>query len=96
LDFQANFFLATGLELPRPPVAEVRDTLLRHLENLYAFYGSHTGVRVARKHISWYSKGLSGGALFRHRVNQVDTIAAQVAMVREFFERQGEPIELAA
>jgi len=79
-----------------PPVTEVRDTLLQHLENLYAFYGEHTGVRVARKHISWYSKGLVGGAIFRHRVNQLDSVAAQLALVREFFDRQREHVELAA
>jgi tRNA-dihydrouridine synthase B len=83
---QIAHFLATGATLAPPPVAAVRDTLLGHLENLYAFYGEHAGVRVARKHISWYSKGLPGGAVFRHRINQVETTEAQRAMVREFFE----------
>lgn len=89
-------FLATGTKLAPPSLTEVRDTLLAHLANLYAFYGEHTGVRVARKHISWYSKGLVGGAVFRHRVNQIDTVDAQLAMVREFFDRQIETIGLAA
>ena len=93
---QISHFLATGAKLAPPPITEVRDTLLKHLENLYAFYGEHTGVRVARKHISWYSKGLVGGAMFRHRVNQLDSVAAQLAMVREFFDRQRETVELAA
>lgn len=93
---QISHFLATGAKLTPPPIAEVRDTLLQHLENLYAFYGEHTGVRVARKHISWYSKGLVGGAIFRHRINQLDSVVAQLAMVREFFDRQRETIELAA
>lgn len=81
-------YLATGTKRPPPPVAEVRDTLLAHLENLYAFYGEFSGVRMARKHISWYSKGLRDGAAFRHRVNQVESCAAQVEMVREFFDAQ--------
>jgi len=81
-------YLATGAKRPPPPVAEVRDTLLAHLENLYAFYGEFSGVRMARKHISWYSKGLRDGAAFRHRVNQVESRAAQVEMVREFFDAQ--------
>ncbi len=83
---EIGHFLATGERLPPPPVAEVRHTLLGHLANLYAFYGEHLGVRIARKHISWYSKGLVGGAMFRHRINQVETVDAQLAMVREFFE----------
>jgi len=85
---EIEYFLATGTELPRPALVEVRDTLLEHLDNLYRFYGAHTGVRVARKHISWYSKGLAGGAAFRHAVNRVETIEAQREMVRHFFERQ--------
>ena len=93
---QISHFLATGAKLAPPPIAEVRDTLLRHLENLYAFYGERTGVRVARKHISWYSKGLVGGAIFRHHINQLDSVAAQLAMVREFFDAQRETVELAA
>lgn len=93
---QIAHFLATGQKLAPPALAEVRDTLLGHLENLYAFYGGHTGVRVARKHISWYSKGLAGGAMFRHRVNQVETADAQRALVREFFDPQARTIGLAA
>jgi tRNA-dihydrouridine synthase B len=81
-------YLATGDKLAPPPVTEVRDTLLDHLETLYAFYGEYSGVRMARKHISWYSKGLRDGAAFRHRINQVETCEAQRAMVREFFDRQ--------
>lgn len=92
---EIGHFLATGQRLPPPPVSEVRNTLLGHLANLYTFYGEHTGVRVARKHISWYSKGLVGGAVFRHGVNQVETVEDQLAMVREFFDRQS-ALELAA
>ena len=85
---EIDHFLATGRKLAPPPVAEVRDTLLSHLETLYAFYGEYSGVRMARKHISWYSKGLRDGAAFRHRVNRVETREAQTAMVREFFDAQ--------
>jgi tRNA-dihydrouridine synthase B len=85
---EISHFLATGERLAPPPVSEVRDTLLQHLDNLYAFYGEHTGVRVARKHISWYSKGLVGGAAFRHNVNRVATVTEQLALTRAFFDVQ--------
>ncbi len=81
------YFLETGEHLPPPPVVEVRHTLLAHLENLYAFYGEYTGVRMARKHISWYSKGLVGGAAFRNSVNRVETTAEQIVMVGDFFDQ---------
>lgn len=78
-------YLETGEILPEPEVEEVRDLLLGHLDNLYAFYGEYTGVRVARKHISWYSKGQRHGAAFRQIVNRVDNTEEQLRMTREFF-----------
>lgn len=89
-------FLAGGTRLAPAPLTEVTETLLAHLDNLYRFYGDTTGVRVARKHISWYSKGLVGGAVFRNRVNRAETVAEQLAMVRDFFEHGLERVELAA
>ena len=53
-------------------------------------------MRVARKHISWYSKGQTGGALFRDHVNRVDSRSAQLAATREFFDRLVEQERLAA
>ena len=51
---EVNFFLGCGREAQQVALEEVRDILLAHLEALYSFYGEHTGVRVARKHLSWY------------------------------------------
>jgi tRNA-dihydrouridine synthase B len=84
---EIHHFLETGGRMPEPDPVEVRDILLGHLDNLYQFYGEYTGVRVARKHISWYSKGQPGGAAFRQAVNGVDTASSQLALIAEFFER---------
>ena len=84
---EIEHFLATGELLPEPDVAAIRDIMLGHLHNLYDFYGERTGVRVARKHISWYSKGQPGGAAFRDQVNRVETVAEQLAMTERFFEQ---------
>jgi tRNA-dihydrouridine synthase B len=78
-------YLATGTRLPPPEVSEIHRVLAAHLHDLYAFYGEHTGVRVARKHISWYTKGLAGSAAFRHAMNQLQSCAGQLAAVNEFF-----------
>jgi tRNA-dihydrouridine synthase B len=85
---EISHYLGAGRRLGAPTVEEVRDTLIGHLENLYVFYGEHLGVRVARKHISWYSKGLRGGGLFRNEINRVETHTQQLAMVRAFFDAQ--------
>jgi tRNA-dihydrouridine synthase B len=93
---EVEHFLKTGEKLPEPSVAEVRNILLEHLRNLYSFYGEYTGVRVARKHISWYSKGHPHGAVFRQLVNRVDTIEEQLQLIQEFFDKLMMREELAA
>ncbi len=93
---EIDYFLNTGKLLPEPPVLEVRDILVGHLKNLYEFYGEYTGIRMARKHISWYSKGQRHGAAFRQCVNNVETVKDQLNMVNEFFERLSDAQELAA
>ena len=78
-------YLETGDKLPEPTLEWVRDILLGHLSNLYDFYGEYTGVRMARKHISWYSKGQRHGGAFRQAVNHVDNAEEQLKMTQEFF-----------
>jgi tRNA-dihydrouridine synthase B len=87
---EITYFLETGAHLPPPEVEEIHRVLVAHLEDLYGFYGEHTGVRVARKHISWYTKGLAGSAAFRHGMNQLQTCAEQMAAVNAFFAELGE------
>ena len=89
---EINHYLATGELLPEPSLEDIRELLIGHLHNLYAFYGDYTGVRMARKHISWYSKGQRHGAAFRQAVNRVEQADEQLRMVNEFFDRllQGE------
>ena len=82
---EIEHFLSTGEHLPQPEVAEIHSVLLEHIHDLYAFYGDVTGVRVARKHISWYTKGLVGSSAFRHRMNQLDAVTEQLAVVNEYF-----------
>ena len=82
---EIEHYLKTGTHLPAPEVGEIHRVLLGHLHDLYAFYGEHTGVRIARKHISWYTKGLVGSASFRHAMNQLQTCAEQMDAVNIFF-----------
>ena len=82
---EITHFLATGEHLAEPQPDEILRITLGHMHALYDFYGEYTGLRVARKHISWYTKGLAGSAQFRHRMNQVESVAGQLAAVNEFF-----------
>jgi len=81
-------FLATSELLPPPRIAEIRQVMNEHLEDHYAFYGEYTGVRTARKHIGWYTRGLSGANAFRHRMNTLDTTREQLVAVNAFFDEQ--------
>jgi tRNA-dihydrouridine synthase B len=83
---EIEHYLATGDKLAAPSVTEIREVLVAHLHDLYAFYGYERGVRVARKHISWYTKGLKNSAVFRARMNTLETAAMQLDAVAEFFD----------
>ena len=89
-------YLDTGTLLPEPAISERRNILLGHLNRLYDFYGEHTGVLVARKHIAWYSKGQTGGGRFRQAINMATTAAEQLKQVRAFLDAAEEGIGLAA
>ncbi len=85
---EIEHYLTTGTRLPEPESAEVGAIMLGHLENLYSFYGESSGVRVARKHITWYLKTLPGAAAFRERVVRVETAREQQTLIRGFFADQ--------
>jgi len=93
---EVEYYLKTGEKLPEPNIAEIRDILIEHMHNLYEFYGEYAGVRIARKHISWYSKGHPHGAGFRQMVNRVETIEVQLQLIQEFFDKLMMREELAA
>ena len=84
------YYLASGQKLPRPAVSEVRCLLLDHLSELYAFYGQPSSVRIARKHVCWYTKELAGSVAFRQSMNRLETASEQIAAVDAFFAQLAE------
>ncbi|HEX2793892.1 MAG TPA: tRNA-dihydrouridine synthase, partial [Croceicoccus sp.] len=70
---------------PDPTLAEQLALIVEHYEAMLEHYGRFTGVRMARKHLGWYTKGLPGSAEFRNKVNFVDDADAALAMIREFY-----------
>jgi tRNA-dihydrouridine synthase B len=85
---EIEHFLLTGQHLPAPRIDEIQALMNAHLEDHYDFYGEFTGVRTARKHIGWYTRGLSGANTFRHRMNTLDSTREQLLAVNEFFDAQ--------
>ena len=78
-------YLTTGTTPTDPPRDWIRDLLLEHLDGLYRFYGAYAGVRIARKHIAWYCRGLPGAAPFRAAINRIDSTADQASLILAFF-----------
>ncbi|MCA1804884.1 MAG: tRNA dihydrouridine synthase DusB [Xanthomonadaceae bacterium] len=93
---EIEHYLATGTHRPPPSVEEIRAIMVRHLENLYAFHGEYTGVRVARKHIAWYTKHQRDGNAFRRMIQQVESRAEQLRLTQAYFDRLASEEELAA
>ena len=62
------------------------DIVLRHYEGMLVHHGTAVGVRIARKHVGWYSKGLPASAEFRAAVNETIDVARVRDLVRSFYE----------
>jgi tRNA-dihydrouridine synthase B len=79
-------FLATGKIPPAPSLRHQLDVVSEHLEAMLSHYGVGTGLRIARKHISWYSKGLPQSAEFRAAVNCVEDAGTVRGLINNFFQ----------
>ncbi len=79
---QVIHFLKTGERLPDPSISEQYAMIRRHYDEILSHYGTHAGVKIARKHIGWYSKGLHGSAEFRADImshEDPDVVRAKLA-----------------
>lgn len=82
---QVAEYLTTGNLLPEPDLTTHYDIVLRHYQSMLEHHGTVPGVRLARKHLAWYSKGLPGSAEFRVRVNRAETPEATLEVLEEFY-----------
>jgi tRNA-dihydrouridine synthase B len=82
---QVRHFLRTGERLPDPPLGEQWAILTEHYDAILVHYGVETGVRMARKHVGWYSKGLPGSSEFRARIMTIDDPARVRAEIDAFY-----------
>jgi tRNA-dihydrouridine synthase B len=83
---QVAHFLRTGMRLAEPILARQKEIILGHYDAILRQFGSQAGVRLARKHISWYSRGLPGSAEFRATVNQLSDAGAVVDRIHRFYD----------
>jgi tRNA-dihydrouridine synthase B len=83
---QVAHYLLTGEQVADPSLAEQKAILVRHYEAIRAHFGEQAGVRLARKHVAWYSHGLRGSAGFRARMNRLDDAKAVLDLIDAFFD----------
>jgi tRNA-dihydrouridine synthase B len=79
-------FLKTGQRPKDPPLQTQYDILSEHYEAMLSHYGHESGVRVARKHLSWYTKGLPGSAALRGGLNSLDTANTVKTLISDFYD----------
>lgn len=75
-----------GIAAEEPVLAEQKRILLAHYEDMLDHHGRDPGVRLARKHVAWYSKGLPGSAEFRVQVNRCEAPEAVRDLVHAFYD----------
>lgn len=83
---QVIHYLKHGEKLPDPDLAELKQIVLDHYQAMLDHYGEAVGKKIARKHISWYTKGLRDSAVFRQQVNRLTDVGQVKAMINDFFD----------
>jgi tRNA-dihydrouridine synthase B len=83
---QAAHYLRTGLRLPEPSLVRQKAILLGHYQAMLDQFGTGPGVRLARKHLSWYSRGLPGSAEFRATMNRLPDAGAVLQLIDRFYD----------
>lgn len=86
-------YLQTGETPPPPTIEALKQIVLRHLQQLYGFYGEYSGCRIARKHIAWYTAGIANSNAFRQAMYAEDSTSGQYRVVEAFFQRQAVVLE---
>ncbi len=83
---QINAYLEHERILPEPPVIERMLIMLKHIEKLCEYKGERVGIREARKHAAWYTKGLRGAAEYRAKMSSIESFDDLKFIAGEFIE----------
>jgi tRNA-dihydrouridine synthase B len=83
---QVMHWWRTGEALPTPDYNEQYAVLVEHYRRMLDHYGRDTGVKMARKHLGWYTKGMHGSAEFRHKANFIEDADEVLGEIERFYE----------
>jgi tRNA-dihydrouridine synthase B len=83
---QVTNFILKKVHVPIPSMETRRDIILLHLDAMYRFYGERIGVRVAKKHLTWYCKSLTNSDDLRFRFVRAESSNEQMQLTRIYFD----------
>jgi nifR3 family TIM-barrel protein len=84
---QVAHFLRTGRRRPEPPLSRQKIILSEHYQMMLGHFGQDAGLRLARKHVGWYSRGLPGSAEFRANVMRLSSATEVLDLIGGFYDR---------
>jgi tRNA-dihydrouridine synthase B len=85
---QIDSYLKTEESLPDPEFNVKRDTIIRHYTDILDHYGEEIGLRLAKKHLGWYSSGMNDSADFRRKINLCLDPKLAFDYINEFFREE--------
>ena len=88
---QVMQYLATGERRKSPSLSEQRDIVCEHVDDMMSHFGVYAGLRMARKHIAWYSRGLKFSAEFRSKINRLEEYSHVQSEIHSFFDGTWRP-----
>lgn len=83
---QVMHWWQTGEMLESPSFDDQYETVREHYDAMLEHYGEDVGVKIARKHLGWYTKGMHGSADFRNKVNFIDDPEQVKGELERFYE----------
>ncbi len=83
---QMAHYLETGEIFPAPTLAQQKEIVLGHYQAMVEHYGEITAMRLARKHVGWYSSGLRNSSEFRQRFNHIEQLKDAIQAIHDFYD----------
>lgn len=84
---EIDYYLQHKKNLDEPSLSERLNLILKHLQDLYVFYGEFKGILIARKHVAWYCQNLPEHLTFRAYFNKIDNAQQQLTALHNYFSK---------
>ncbi len=83
-------YLLTGERVADPSLPERAQIVRGHFEDMLEYFGTYRGLRIARKHLAWYSQGYKFSKEFRHNINRLENLSLVQDEINYFFDGEWE------